>query len=194
LQVHHPGFQSPDDLKSTIRWGNVELEGDISKNTAGSDLIKSLLLDDEAAPIYLHACGGQSTIARALKSIEEQYAGTPEWAAVRAKVISKAVIHPSGDQDDTYIDYIRPNWPGIRYRTQAGGVPLSYGAQASVSEDDARYFSADWTRTHVSARGPLGAFYRVWGDGKTMVARDKFDFFGEAGKSAEQLRAEGYIV
>ncbi len=66
----------------------------MAKDTPGSNLIKSLLLDDEEAPVYLHAWGGQSTIARALKSIEEQYRGTPQWGAIRAKVIRKAVIHP----------------------------------------------------------------------------------------------------
>jgi hypothetical protein len=56
--------------------GNVEFDGDISKDTPGSDLIKALLLDDEPGPIYLLAWGGQSTIARALKSIQDQYKGT----------------------------------------------------------------------------------------------------------------------
>ena len=194
LRVHDPGYPSPQRLKSKIRWGNVEFDGEMSHDTPGSDLIRSLLLDDDESPVYLHAWGGQSTIARALKSIEEQYKGTPQWAAIRSKVIRKAVIHPSGDQDNTYARYIQPNWPEIRYRQHAGGVILGYNAQSMVSEEDAAYFTAEWTRKNISERGPLGAFYRVWGDGRQMVKGDIFDYFGVAGKSAQELAKAGYIV
>lgn len=194
LRVHHPGYPAPEALQSKIRWGNVEFDGEMANDTPGSDLIKALLLDDEETPIYLHAWGGQSTIARALKSIEEQYKASPQWAQIRAKVIRKAVIHPSGDQDDTYASYIKPNWPEIRYRQLAGGVPVGYGVQSRVSEGDATYFTAGWTKENILDRGPLGASYRVWGDGKQMVKGDRYDYFGIAGKSAEELKREGYIV
>lgn len=194
LRVHDPDYPTPVELKSEIRWGNVDFDGEMSKDTPGSDLIKSLLLDNEEAPIYLHAWGGQSTIARALKSIEDQYKGTPQWPAIRAKVIRKAVIQASGDQDDTYAKYIKPNWPEIRYREPRGGVLLTYAVQSMVSEQDATFFTAEWTKQNVSDRGPMGAFYRVWGDGKQMVKGDVFDYFGIAGKSADQLKAEGYVV
>jgi hypothetical protein len=194
LRVHNRAYPTPEALKSKIRWGNVQFDGEMSNDTPGSDLIKALLLDNEESPIYLHAWGGQSTIARALKSIEEQYQGSPQWAAIRAKVIRKAVIHPSGDQDDTYANYIKPNWPEIRYRQLAGGVPLGYVSPSRVSEADAAYFTADWTKANILDRGPLGASYRVWGDGKQMVKNDIFDYFGIAGKSSEELKKEGYIV
>src|SRR6185295_13136553 len=182
-------------LKSKIRWGNVDFDGEMAHDTPGSDLIKSLLLDDDESPIYLHAWGGQSTIARALKSIEEQYKDTTQWSAIHAKVIRKAVIHPSSDQDDTYAKYIRPNWPEIRYRQLTGGIILGYNAQSLVSEADAAYFTSEWTRKNISERGPLGAFYRVWGDGKQMVHGDIFDYFGvSTGKSAQELRGQGYVV
>lgn len=194
LVVHDAGYPDPMELRSRIAWGNVALDGEMEADTPGSDLIRALLLDDEEAPIYLHAWGGQSTIARALRSIEEDFASTPEWPAIRAKVIRKAVIHPSGDQDDTYANYIRPHWPEIRYRQQAGGVPLAYNVQAMVSEDDARFYTVDFMREHVLSKGPLGALMRVWGDGKEMVEHDRFDYFGVPDKSAEELRALGYIV
>lgn len=194
LRVHDRAYPTPAALRSKVRWGNVDFDGEMTKDTPGSDLIKALLLDQEEAPIYLHAWGGQSTIARALKSIEEQYKGTPQWSTVRAKVIRKAVIHPSGDQDDTYAQYIKPNWPEIRYIENQGGLMLSYTSQRTLSQEDAAYLSADWTRKNISDRGPMGAFYRVWGDGRQMVKGDLFDYFGVAGKSPEQLKAEGYIV
>lgn len=194
LRVHNSAYPTPGALKAKIRWGNVQFDGEMAHDTDGSNLIKSLLLDNEESPVYLHAWGGQSTIARALKSIEEQYKGTPRWAEIRAKVVRKAVIHPSGDQDDTYAKYIAPNWPDIRYRQQASGVLLSYNAQNMVSEADSAYYTAAWMHENVSSRGPLGEFERVWGDGKQMVKGDKFDFFGVADTSAEDLRKQGYVV
>jgi len=195
LRAHDASYPTPAELKSKIRWGNVEFDGDISKDSPGSDLIKALLLDDEPGPLYLLAWGGQSSIARALKSIQDQYAGTAQWPAVRENVSRKAVLSPSGDQDDTFANYIRPNWPDIRLLpTATGGVPLGYGAGATASGENAIYYSADWTKENISSRGPLGAFYRIWGDGKQMVKDDIFDYFGLSGFAAKQLQAKGYIV
>jgi hypothetical protein len=195
LQVHNPNYPTPAELKSKIRWGNVAFDGDISQDTPGSDLIKTLLLDDEPGPVYLLAWGGQSTIARALKSIQEQYSRTPQWPAVYQKVSRKAVLSTSGDQDNTYSTYIHPNWPDIRsLPAGVGGVALGYGAQGSASVADSVYYSVDWTGKNVSSRGPFGALYRVWGDGKQMVQGDVFDYFGLSGSSAGQLTAQGYIV
>ena len=195
LRVHSPDYPAPAELRSKIRWGNVEFDGDISRDTPGSDLIKALLLADEPGPIYLLAWGGQSTIARALKSIQEQYQNTPQWTAIQQRVSRKAILSTSGDQDDTYATYIRPNWPEIRsLPAGAGGVALAYGAAAGASAENAVYYSPEWTRANVSSRGAFGALYRVWGDGKQMVQGDRFDYFGLSGYSGDSLRALGYIV
>ena len=195
LRVHHADYPTPAELRSKIRWGNVEFDGDISKDTPGSDLIRDLLLDEDPEPIYLLAWGGASTIARALKSIEGRYESTHDWPAIRAKVSRKAILSLSGDQDDTYAAYIRPHWPDIRALAAGqGGVGVGYGAYVFASAENAPYFSADWTRENVSSRGPLGARYRVWGDGKQMVKGDRFDYFGVTGQTAAELRAKGYVV
>jgi hypothetical protein len=196
LTVHSNGYQTPAELRAKVRWGNVQFDGEMEKDTDGSNLIKTLLLDNINEPIYLHAWGGQSTIARALKSIEEQYKDTPLWPAIRAKVISKGVIHPSGDQDNTGANYIRPNWPEIRYGNGGGasGAGLAYNAQASAAEADKIYYSAAWMQENISSKGDFGKLQRVWGDGKQIVKGDRFDYFGESGKTAEELQKEGYIV
>ncbi len=195
LRVHHADYPTPAALRSKIRWGNVEFDGDISKDTPGSDLIRDLLLDDDPEPIYLLAWGGASTIARALKSVQERYEGTAEWPAVRAKVSRKTILSLSGDQDDTYATYIRLNWPEIRALIAGeGGVGVGYGAYVFASAENAPYYSVDWTRANVSSRGPFGAHYRVWGDGKQMVPGDRFDYFGLTGQTAAELRAKGYVV
>ena len=181
------------ELKSRIKWGNVEFDGDYSRDTDGSNLIKSLLLDDRPGPLFVSAQGGQSTIARALKSIHDQYAGTPRWDAVREKVSRKLVIIPWGDQDGTYSRYIRPNWPGAA-NWQLAMIEFGYGARNAHAAENHVYLDAPWTRENVSSRGPLGAFYRVWGDGKQMVKGDRTDYFGLSGLTTEQLRERGYNV
>jgi hypothetical protein len=193
LKVHHPGYPTAAELKSKITWGNVEFDGDYSKDTAGSNLIKSLLLDNEPGPVFISAQGGQSTIARALKSIYDQYAKTPQWNAVRDKVSARLIIIPWGDQDGTNARYIRPNWPDVATWTLAM-INFGYGARGSHTPENQVYLGAEWTRENVSSRGPLGAAYRVWGDGKQMVKGDRTDYFGLSGLSADELRAEGYMV
>lgn len=193
LKVHNPGYPAAAELKSKIKWGNVDFEGDYSHDTEGSNLIKSLLLDNQPGPLYVTAQGGQSTIARALKSIHDQYAGTPQWEAIRDKVSAKLVVIPSGDQDGTYARYIAPNWPEVTER-QLSTMDFGYFVRAGLTRTDQAYVSAAWTRENVSSRGPLGALYRVWGDGKQMVKGDRTDYFGMSGYTVEQLRKLGYMV
>ncbi|QNF31410.1 DUF1593 domain-containing protein (plasmid) [Adhaeribacter swui] len=194
LKVHNPNFPDPKVLKSKIRYGNIDFDGDVSKDSPGSGLIKSLMLDDKPGPLFITAWGGQSTIARALKSIQEQYEYTVQWEAIKKKISHKVVLLPSGDQDDTYALYIKPNWPGIDYRQFRGGPNYGYGAQLGAKGEDAVYLTASWMKENVSKQGPLGALYRVWGDGKQMVKDDKLDFFGLAGYTNEQLKQMGYVV
>lgn len=194
LKVHNTHYPTPEFLKSKIFYGNIEFDGDISKDSPGSDHIKSLMLDDKPGQLFITAWGGHSTIARALKSIQEQHENTPEWAALREKISRKVVLLPSGDQDDTYAKYIQPNWPDIEYRQFRGGPNYAYAAQLRAKKEDSVYLTSSWMKENVSDRGPLGEIYRVWGDGKQMVKDDIFDYFGLAGHTNEELKKMGYIV
>ncbi|HOX81923.1 MAG TPA: DUF1593 domain-containing protein [Chryseolinea sp.] len=194
LKIHNPNYPTPSELKSKIRFGNIEFDGDYSKDTPGSDLIKSLMLDDNPEPLYITAWGGQSTIARALKSIQDQYEKTTEWSAVRAKVLNKVILLPSLDQDDTYAKYIKIHWPEIDYRQMGGGPNYSYGLQLRTTPENLVYTTASWMTANITSRGPLGSYYRVWGDGKQMVKGDIFDYFGLSGYTSEELKKMGYIV
>jgi hypothetical protein len=193
LSVHAEGYPDPEDLRSKIYVGNVAFPGDISEDSAGSDLIKSLLLDDNSCPVWLLTGAGQSTIGRALLSIAEEYQDTDEWSAIYEKVSDKAIISSFGDQDGVYADYIGPNWPDIEFRQMSTQI-WGYGARSAVLPGDEQYLSAAWMRENVSEVGPFGAIYRVWGDGKQMVAGDISDHFGFSGLNTEQLRALGYVV
>lgn len=192
LKVHDANYPTPEFLRSKIREGNVEFEGDTSQDTPGSNLIKDVLLDDGQEPVYLLAWGGQSTIARALKAIAAQYGNSPQWPAIRAKVSKKAIIQAFGDQDGTYASYVKPEWPDIEFR-QMSTATWGYGARGVVRPEYAQYLTAAWTREHISSVGPFGPFYRVWRDGKQMVPGDVFDYFGEDA-TVDELRAKGFQV
>lgn len=195
LKAHNPNYPAPEYLKSIIRYGNIEFDGDYSKDTPGSDLIKSLILDDVPGPLYITAWGGASTISRALKSIQDSCENSPEWEILKKKISRKVVICLSGDQDNTFENYISPNWPDIVSQQLSGGtVSLAYNAQNGATPENAPYYTPAWMSENISSKGLFGEFYRVWGDGKQMVEGDIFDYFGFSGISADELRKKGYIV
>jgi hypothetical protein len=73
-------------------------------------------------------------------------------------------------------------------------MDFGYFVRNGLTPEDQVYVSAAWTRENISSRGPLGAMYRVWGDGKQMVKGDRTDYFGLSGYTADQLRNIGYMV
>lgn len=194
LKVHNPSYPAPSALRSKIRYGNIEFDSDVRKDTPGSELIKSLIMDNKPSRLFITAWGGHSTIARALLSIKHQYEYTTEWESIQKKVSSKVVLLPSGDQDDTYTLYIKPYWPNIEYRQFTKGPNYSYGAQLNANETNKNYLTADWMLNNVTSKGHLGDLYRVWGDGKQMVEGDVVDYFGLDGYTDDELRKKGYKV
>lgn len=195
LKIHNPAYPTPEYLKSKVRVGNIEFDGDFSKDTPGSELIKQVILDEKPGPVFIQAWGGASTIARALKSIEDIYSDSENWKAMKEKISNKVILSLSGDQDDTYARYIQPFWPDIKNMEMGGiNVGLAYNAQLRTSEENKVFYSPEWMQENIRSKGAFGELYRVWGDGKQMVKDDKFDFFGFTGKTVEQLKAEGYVV
>ncbi|MCE7865089.1 MAG: DUF1593 domain-containing protein [Bacteroidetes bacterium CHB5] len=114
LNTHAPGFPTPAYLLSVTRIGNIDFEGEMEKDTEGSDFIKAKLLDENPEPLYLQVWGGTNTIARSLKSIEDQYKNSPQWNAVYKKVCDKAILYTILDQDATYRKYIAKHWPDVK--------------------------------------------------------------------------------
>ena len=170
----------------------------MAESTPGSKLIADVLLDDEPGQVFLQAWGGVNTIARGLKDIEERYKGTPQWDAVYEKVSKKAVITRWGSQDNTYASYVLPNWPKIENREVSTNI-WGYSTRSSILPEDAHLVAPAWTRENVSMVGPIGAAYRVWGDGKFMATNfDDEDFFGFdttlPENSREALTARGYFI
>lgn len=194
LKTHHPDYPSPEYLQSKIRYGNIDFDDDYSMDTPGSELIRELILDTKRGPLFITAWGGGSTIASALKSIQDEFEFTTQWEAIQDKINRKVILLPSGDQDDTFGTYIRPNWPEIEIRQFSQGPNYGYGAQLRASPENASYLTSSWMKENISDRGPLGKLYRVWGDGKQMVKDDKVDYFGFSGYTGDQLKELGYFV
>jgi hypothetical protein len=194
LKIHDPKYPNPDELESVIRYGNIEFDGDYSKDTPGSELIESLILDELPGPLFITAWGGGSTIARALYAIESKFSHQAGWNELKSRISKKVVLLPSGDQDDTFAKYIEPHWPQIEIRKFSNVPSYGYGAQINAKASNLPFLSADWMTEYVTSRGPLGALYRVWGDGQQMVEGDQLDYFGLKGLTAQELRDRGYIV
>jgi hypothetical protein len=194
LQIHHKGYPLPAVLRSKIRYGNVKFDGDVSEDTPGSNLIKSLILDNKPGKLFITAWGGHSTIARALIAIKNQYEFTEDWDRIYKKISSKVVLLPSGDQDDTYTLHIKPYWPHIEYRQFSKGPNYGYGAQIRADSSNQPYLTPQWMTENITGQGALGALYRVWGDGKQMVVGDVVDYFGKSGYTDDELRKMGYKV
>lgn len=74
LIKHDPDYPSPEFLRARTLLGNVKAEGEMDEVTAGSKRIAEVLLDEsDPRPVWIQAWGGTNTIARALKSIQEEH-------------------------------------------------------------------------------------------------------------------------
>src|SRR5262249_35117003 len=111
LVANDPAYPTPASLNSVVKVGNIDDQGEYAKNSEGSDWIKKILLDDDPRPVYISIWGGTNTVAAALRSIRDQYYGTPQWDAVYKKVSNKAWLLIDLDQDTTYKQYIATTWP-----------------------------------------------------------------------------------
>ncbi|RRB05042.1 DUF1593 domain-containing protein [Larkinella rosea] len=170
LIKHAKGYPTPDYLKSLVRVGNIDFEGEMSRDTEGSDFIKKILLDNTSSPVYLQIWGGTNTVARALKSIEDQYKNSADWAKIAKKVSDKAIIYAVLDQDATYQKYIAPNWPQIKVLYNSDQFwSFAYLWPRVVPAELKPYLGGKWFAENIRfGHGPLLESYYLWGDGKKL--------------------------
>ncbi|MCB1209812.1 MAG: DUF1593 domain-containing protein, partial [Verrucomicrobiales bacterium] len=164
LIKHDPEYPTPDSLQSRTLLGNVKTEGEMEEVTPGSKRIVEVLLDDsDPRPVWIQAWGGTNTIARALKTIEEEH---PEKMAAVAKKIRFYFIW---EQDNTYQRYIRPHWGKYHIPTIISDQFLAFAydnQRKSIPQEKQRYFSAEWMNQNILRnRGPLLALYKAHADG-----------------------------
>lgn len=169
LRVHNADYPSPEQLRSLYAVGNISYKGEMEEVTEGSRLLERLFLDDDPRTLYVQTWGGTNTTARALRSIEERYAETPEWEDVRARIYDKIVLYIILDQDESYADYIAPHWPDLKVLVDASNFwHFAYLWKRHPAEL-IETLGAAWHKEHVLGdHGPLAARYALVGDGKTM--------------------------
>jgi hypothetical protein len=162
LVKHDPAYPTPDYLRSRTALGNVKSEGDMKEETAGSQLIVKVLLDEtDDRPIWLQAWGGPNTIARALKTIEEKH---PDKMAAVAKKVRFFFIW---EQDSTYQDYIRPQWGKYQIPTIISDQfeAIAYRWKTAQPREMHKYFAGAWMKENIlSNHGPLCALYKAHTD------------------------------
>jgi len=167
LKKHSSAYPSVEHLRSLIRIGNIDFEGEMAKNTPGSDFIKEKLLDNDTSPLYLQVWGGTNTIARALKSIEDEYKNTPNWEQIYKKVCQKAIVYAILDQDATYKNYVSVRWPDVKiYYNSKQFWCFAYFWKRAVPKEFHSYLEGKFMGEKViNNHGPLTEMYYSYGDG-----------------------------
>ncbi len=175
LSTHAQGFPTAHHLRSLIKVGNIDFEGEMEKITEGSEFIKAKLLDNTTEPIYLQVWGGTNTIARALKSIEEQYKNTPDWSKIYKKVCDKTVLYAILDQDATYKKYVAPNWPDLKVFYNASQFwCFAYPWKRSVPASQHYLLEGKFMGEEIiNNHGPLLKMYYSYGDGQKQAGDDE---------------------
>ena len=132
--------------------------------TAGSRHIVKVLLDEsDDRPVWLQAWGGPNTIARALKTIEEEH---PDQMAHVARKIRMFLIW---EQDSTYQDYIRPHWGRYNIQTIVSDQfeAIAYRWERIIPRQKRAFFSGTWMKENIlQGHGPLCTLYRAHDDGR----------------------------
>ena len=202
LVKHDQAYPTPEYLKSLVKIGNIDFEGEMTKDTEGSDFIKKILLDDQPGPVYAQIWGGTNTLACALKSIEHEYKGSSAWKEIYEKVSEKVIIYTILDQDATYRKYIASSWPEIRIiYNSAQFWSFAYMWSMAVPRELSGYLSGQWFAENIKFKhGPLLESYYLWGDGQKITGdpehnqgdlqeakrqrRNQYDFISEGDSPA----------
>lgn len=175
LSSHADGYPTPEYLRSIYKIGNITNVGEMDEVTPGSELIKERILDSDPRPLYVLAWGGTNSLARALKSIEEQYAGSPEWPGVQKTISDKVVVYNILTQDNTLAGYIRPHWPAVKVIDNQGAFwGFAYAWTRVVPQPLQATLKGDWLSENIiDGHGPLAYEYRTMRDGKPTPGDDQ---------------------
>ncbi|TVZ17073.1 DUF1593 domain-containing protein [Maribacter sp. MAR_2009_72] len=184
LILHDKAYPSADYLKSINFLGNVEDEGEMESITPGSQHIVKVLLDEtDNNPIWLQAWGGTNTIARALKSIEEEHPDKME------QVAKKIRFYFIWEQDNTYQKYILPHWGKYNIPTIISDqfMAVAYFWDKIMPKDKLKFFNSEWMTTNIlENHGPLCSLYEA-----VKSTDDKEGFSAGDPKTKGSFRSEG---
>ncbi|WP_146451166.1 nucleoside hydrolase-like domain-containing protein [Bythopirellula polymerisocia] len=174
LVKHDSRYPTADYLQARTFLGNVKAEGEMEEVTPGSQHIVNVLLDEsDDRPIWIQAWGGPNTIARALKTIEEDH------LEKMAYVANKIRLFFIWEQDSTYQDYIRPHWGKYNIQTIVSDqfIAIMYHWDKSLPPEQQKFFTGKWTIEHlVRNHGPLCASYKAKENGDFRSEGDSPSF------------------
>ncbi|MEZ6072780.1 MAG: DUF1593 domain-containing protein [Pirellulales bacterium] len=182
LRQHADGYPSPESLRERVFVGNIDNVGEMEKVTPGSQRIVEVLLDDQPGPVYLQAWGGTNTIARALKTIQQEH---PDEIS---RVSGKAILYLIQDQDATFREYIAPNWPELQTLISHAFGAIAYDWDRHIPDVDQPLFRGPWMREHILAdHGPLCARYEARSKERGRFAKDDFVSEGDSPAFLHQI-------
>ena len=179
LKRQDPDYPDPAYLRSITTIGNVKYVSEMEEITPGSELIRKAILKEDSRKLYIQIGGGTSTVARALKSIEEEYRGTSQWEKIYRKVSDQLVIVMIVTQDDTYRDYISAAWPDVEmiHCMEIMPVAFLYGEKADPPTA-LECFSGSWIQEHLLSKGSYMQLYHTWLDGHEYPGEEWESQFG----------------
>lgn len=190
LIKHDPSYPTYEYLRSRTVLGNAKAEGDLEAPSPGSELIVRSLLDaSDPRPVWLQAWGGANTIARALKTIEEEH---PERMA---EVAAKCRLFLIWEQDETYQSYIRPAWVkyGILTIIADQFEAIAYRWKQAQPAEMHRYFEGAWMRANILRdRGPLTALYHAHENGDFRSEGDSPAFLHTIPNGLRSMESPGW--
>ncbi len=175
LCKHDNRYPSPDYLRSISMLGNVATEGEMSIDTEGSQRIVELLLDKtDSRPIWIQAWGGTNTIAKALKTIEENF---PDRMS---EVATKIRFYFIWEQDECYQQYIRPRWGKYNIPTIISDqfIAYFYHWKKYIPQHEQNFMNGSWMNHNIlTSHGQLCSLYKAHENGDFRSEGDSPAFF-----------------
>ena len=180
LKKHDGNYPTPEYLRSHAFLGNVDAEGEMEKSTPGSQHIVKILLDEsDDRPVWFQAWGGMNTLARALKTIEEEHPEKMDYVAGKLRFFF------IWEQDDTYQSYIRPNWGKYNILTIISDQfeAIAYRWKRAQPAGMHKYYEAPWMKENIlENHGPICSLYKAHNGDKDGF--DNGDFRSEGDSPA----------
>lgn len=188
LKIHDPNYPSPAYLLSKWRVGNINAIGEDDLRTEGAVLIASVLLEDDPRPVWIQAWGGCNTISSALKIIQEDYPDRMEEVAARMRLFL------IWEQDETYQQYIRPNWEHFNIPTIISDQfdCMAYIWPTVLPEKTKPFFEAKWiTNAIIKDHGALCSVYEN-NNGAFNAEGDTPSFLHSIPNGLRSMESPGY--
>jgi hypothetical protein len=172
LRIHDPEYPSVAYLLSKVKKGDtVDLNMDAvgpNKDSDGSNLVVSVLLDTNPAPVWICVWGCTNTFAQAMFRIKTSYPDKLAYA------VRKAILYYIWDQETTNksFDWLRTTFPDmlmIQNMFEFGAIAYSTWMRY-VPADTASWIEDSIAVNVVKNHGPIAAHgYNTEGDSPSFM-------------------------